>query len=158
MAPIDRSNNAEAALQDEPDDDSDKGGSSDYSVGDLSDDVFYSVDKLRKIVRAIRSSPQHKQAWLREVRMALESRNDGVDAVEQVLMLILDVATRCALDFQDIIDSYVSRIHELWDFELSDADWQAIELVTGWLKMFHSATTQMSTTKISMLSTTHAIF
>ncbi|KAK0229618.1 hypothetical protein EDD85DRAFT_776036, partial [Armillaria nabsnona] len=47
---------------------------------------------------------------------------------------------------------------ELQDFELSDADWQAIELVTGWLKTFHSATTQMSTTKISMLSTTHAIF
>ncbi len=62
------------------------------------------------------------------------------------------------MDFRDIIDSYVSRIRELRDFELSDADWQAIELVTGWLKTFRSATTQMSTTKISMLSTTHAIF
>ncbi|PBK63979.1 hypothetical protein ARMSODRAFT_839521, partial [Armillaria solidipes] len=88
-------------------------------------------------------------------------------AVEQVLMLILDVATRWSsthqmlcrtLDFRDIIDSYVSRICELQDFELSDADWKAIELVTRWLKTFRSATTQMSTTKISMLSTTHAIF
>ncbi|KAK0471747.1 hypothetical protein IW261DRAFT_1320173, partial [Armillaria novae-zelandiae] len=62
------------------------------------------------------------------------------------------------LDFRDIIDSYVSCICELQDFELSKDDWKAIELVTGWLKTFHSATTQMSTTKISMLSTTHAIF
>ncbi|KAK0229619.1 hypothetical protein EDD85DRAFT_730346, partial [Armillaria nabsnona] len=92
-APVNHSNDAEATLQDEPEDNSDKGGNPDYSVGDLSDDIFYSIDKLRKIVRAVRSSPQWKQAWLREVRTGLESQNDGVDAVKQVLMLILDVAT-----------------------------------------------------------------
>ena len=34
----------------------------------------------------------------------------------------------------------------------------AISLVTCWLKSFHLATTQMSATMTSMLSTTHAIF
>ncbi|PBK63978.1 hypothetical protein ARMSODRAFT_1023610 [Armillaria solidipes] len=72
-AHVDRSNDVEAALQDDPDDDEDESGDTDYSTGDLSDNVFYSVNKLRKIVRAVRSSPQHKQAWLRKVRMALES-------------------------------------------------------------------------------------
>lgn len=31
-------------------------------------------------------------------------------------------------------------------------------MVTSWLKSFCAATTQMSTTKVPMLSTTHAIF
>ena len=31
-------------------------------------------------------------------------------------------------------------------------------MVTRWLKSFHSATVQMSATKMSMISTTHAIF
>jgi hypothetical protein len=31
-------------------------------------------------------------------------------------------------------------------------------MVTSWLKAFRSATTQMSTTKQTMLSTTHAVF
>ena len=38
------------------------------------------------------------------------------------------------------------------------ADWASIILITKWLKSFHSATTQMSTTKLPMLLTTHAIF
>jgi hypothetical protein len=37
-------------------------------------------------------------------------------------------------------------------------DWDAITLVTQWLKTFRSATTQMSSTKRPMLSSTHAIF
>ncbi|KAJ7702124.1 hypothetical protein B0H16DRAFT_1832094, partial [Mycena metata] len=36
--------------------------------------------------------------------------------------------------------------------------WEALQMVTGWLKVFRSATTQMSATKQPMLSTTHAIF
>lgn len=42
--------------------------------------------------------------------------------------------------------------------KLSADNWDAIALVMKWLKSFWSATTQMSTTKTSMLSTTHAIF
>jgi hypothetical protein len=37
-------------------------------------------------------------------------------------------------------------------------DWKYISLVTLWLKSFRSATTQMSTTKRTSLSFTHAIF
>ena len=37
-------------------------------------------------------------------------------------------------------------------------DWDGIALVAQWLKSFRSATTQMSTTKQPMLSSTHAIY
>jgi hypothetical protein len=63
-----------------------------------------------------------------------------------------------ALDYRDVIDNFVAKNRELRAYELSTADWDAIMLVMRWLKSFRSATTQMSSTKSSMLSTTHAIF
>jgi hypothetical protein len=63
-----------------------------------------------------------------------------------------------ALDYRDTIDSFVSRNKDLHALELSNADWESIKLVASWLKSFRSATTEMSTTKSPMLSTTHAIF
>jgi len=63
-----------------------------------------------------------------------------------------------ALDYHDTIDSFVSRNKDLHALELSNADWESIKLVALWLKSFRSATTEMSTTKYPMLSTTHAIF
>jgi hypothetical protein len=63
-----------------------------------------------------------------------------------------------ALDFEGVIDSYVARNRDLRAHELTAKEWEAIRLVTGWLKSFRSATTQMSTTKRSTLSFTHAIF
>ena len=63
-----------------------------------------------------------------------------------------------ALDHHKVIDNFVAKNRELCAFELSTADWDAVTLVTKWLKSFWSATTQMSTTKCSMLSSTHAIF
>jgi hypothetical protein len=63
-----------------------------------------------------------------------------------------------ALDYRDTIDSFVSRNKDLHAFELRKADWESIKLVTSWLKSFRSATTEMSATKMPMLSTTHAIF
>ena len=62
------------------------------------------------------------------------------------------------LDYCDTIDSFVSRNKDLHALELSNADWESIKLVALWLKSFQSATTEMSTTKYPMLSTTHAIF
>ena len=62
-----------------------------------------------------------------------------------------------ALDFKDAIAFYWSEP----DFDLgglSSVEWSAIEKVADWLKVFWSATTQMSTTKCSMLSSTHAVF
>jgi hypothetical protein len=69
-----------------------------------------------------------------------------------------DIITGQALDHRGIIDDFVAKTKELRHLELSADDWEAIALVTQWLKTFRSATTQMSSTKHSMLSSTHAIF
>lgn len=63
-----------------------------------------------------------------------------------------------ALDFRKSSNNFVVETRELCKYELSDDNWQSIELVTGWLKAFRSATTQMSMTKHPMLSSAHAIF
>jgi hypothetical protein len=63
-----------------------------------------------------------------------------------------------ALDYRKVIDDFVAKTKDLRKFELTPEDWSAIELVCRWLKAFRSATTQMSTTKRSMLSSTQAIF
>jgi hypothetical protein len=63
-----------------------------------------------------------------------------------------------ALDFEQVIDRYVAQDRDLWSAELLPTEWDAIRLVMKWLKTFHSATTQMSATKHSTLSFTHAIF
>ncbi|KAG1807526.1 uncharacterized protein BJ212DRAFT_1281866, partial [Suillus subaureus] len=62
------------------------------------------------------------------------------------------------LDFQKAINNFVAKMCELHQYELSVDDWQSIALVTGWLKAFQSATTQMSMSKCPMLSSAHAIF
>src|SRR6267154_2774485 len=63
-----------------------------------------------------------------------------------------------ALDYRTVLDDFVAKNRELRKYELLDEDWEAIALVAQWLKAFRSATTQMSTTKCPMLSSTHAIF
>ncbi len=61
--------------------------------------------------------------------------------------------------WKDEIDTFVFRnSKELGHLALSDSDWDAILQVTNWLELFHSATTEMSTTSIPMLSSSHAIF
>jgi hypothetical protein len=70
-------------------------------------------------------------------------------------------SSRCAgraLDYRDTIDSFVSRNKDLLTFELSNTDWESIKMVASWLKSFRAATTEMSATKVPMLSTTYAIF
>ncbi|KAF8812636.1 hypothetical protein BYT27DRAFT_7086509, partial [Phlegmacium glaucopus] len=63
-----------------------------------------------------------------------------------------------ALDYRMVVDTF-SHVHrDLWPYSLSSEEWEAIELITTWLKSFQAATTQMSATRTSMLSTTHAIF
>jgi hypothetical protein len=63
-----------------------------------------------------------------------------------------------SLDNRESIKMFLLHFKDLRPFELSDDEWNAITLVMNWLKSFRSATTQMSATKIPMLSTTHAIF
>ena len=64
----------------------------------------------------------------------------------------------CVLKYEAEINTFVGLNKDLRDFELSDDEWTAIHLVTGWLAKFHDTTTQMSKTKSLMLSHTHAIF
>jgi len=64
----------------------------------------------------------------------------------------------CTLDYHDTINSFVSRNKDLHALELSNTDWKSIKLVASWLKSFRSATMEISTTKLPMLSMTHAIF
>ncbi|KAF7372351.1 Transposase-like protein [Mycena venus] len=125
--------------------------------------ILFSAN-LRKIVRHVRSSPQRRRSWQKEVRNCMES---SPGTINSVLNLILDVKTRWssthqmlrrALQFREPIFNYVAKDSELREHELNAAEWDALQLVTQWLKMFRSATTQMSTTKQPMLSSTHAIF
>jgi len=62
------------------------------------------------------------------------------------------------LDFQVEIDDFIFQNEDLRNLALTDAEWESITQVAGWLKAFRSATTQMSMTKQPMLSTAHAIF
>jgi hypothetical protein len=141
------------------------------------------LSQLRKIIRAIRSSPQRKQAWFNQLEATLRG-NNGCNR-QRAVMLILDVRTRwssthqmmrksfrvdhisCgsllrllgrALDFAKEIDDFVGRNRDLRALELDDKDWRAISQVAAWLKAFRSAMTEMSKTKEPMLSTVLAIF
>ncbi|KAG2084031.1 uncharacterized protein F5147DRAFT_589650, partial [Suillus discolor] len=62
------------------------------------------------------------------------------------------------LDYRKVIDDFVAKTRDLCRYELTPEDWSVIQLVSHWLKAFCSATTQRSTTKCSMLSSTQAIF
>ena len=65
----------------------------------------------------------------------------------------------CALDYCQAVNSFVHLDDtDLWPHLLSNNEWDAIDLVTTWLKSFRSATTQMSATQTPMLSTTYAVF
>jgi hypothetical protein len=57
-----------------------------------------------------------------------------------------------------VIDTYVAGNHDLAKYRLTAHDWDGIVLVAEWLKQFRHATTEMSTTKLPMLSSTHATF
>lgn len=50
------------------------------------------VIQLRKIIRAVRSSPQRKRSWLQQVSASL--RENKPETSERALMVILDVKTR----------------------------------------------------------------
>ena len=76
----------------------------------------------------------------------------------QLLIRFILVYAGCALNYCKGIDDFVPKTKDLQKFELTPEDWSAIELVSCWLKAFCSATTQMSTIKRSMLSSTQAIF
>jgi hypothetical protein len=57
-------------------------------------DNYLIYNQLRKIVRAVRSSPQRKQGWLEHVADLLQKKTPDAERPPAALMLILDVRTR----------------------------------------------------------------
>jgi hypothetical protein len=49
-----------------------------------------------------------------------------------------------ALDFLAEIDDFIFQNEDLRNLALTEAEWESITQVAGWLKAFRSATTQMS--------------
>lgn len=72
------------------------------------------------------------------------------------LYIYSDVILGRAFDYQKTVNWFVLRNGDLHPFKLSKIE--SIKMVTSWLKAFHSATTQISSTKIPTLSHVHAIF
>ncbi|KAJ3508846.1 hypothetical protein NMY22_g16486 [Coprinellus aureogranulatus] len=126
------------------------------------------MDKLRRIIKYARSSPQRREAWLKEATILVdELKRAKLEGPARALMLILDVRTRWsstysmlsrALSFRTAVTYFTAKNLELRKFELSDSDWTAIETVCKWLECFQAATREMSSTRTPMLSTTIAIF
>jgi hypothetical protein len=104
-APIDRTFDDDAIGQEEDEEGQDEEDSSQMLLGVLSaiekvsiplDIMYHSIyrckNQLRKIIRAVRSSPQRRQAWLAEVTISLKRTEQALR--NTALMLILDVKTR----------------------------------------------------------------
>ncbi|KAF5374318.1 hypothetical protein D9758_004652 [Tetrapyrgos nigripes] len=120
------------------------------------DSITPAVTKLRKIVRHVRSSPQRRAAWLREID-EIYAEPDQEKRTYKLLMLILDVITRWGsthqmmrrgIQFRDAVDSYARSCVELQDFCLSSEEWDTL------IMEFRAATVQMSATRTPMLSRT----
>jgi hypothetical protein len=78
------------------------------------------------------------------------------DMVHTNIQSLIDLGR--ALHHREAINTFTFQHEDLIQYHLTDEDWRAIETVIHWLNSFCSATTQMSATKSSMLSSTHAIF
>jgi hypothetical protein len=73
-------------------------------------------------------------------------------------VLFTDLNLGRALKYHVPIFNYAAKDSELRQYELSSTEWESLQLVAQWLKVFRSATTQMSTTSRLTLSSTHTIF
>ena len=62
-----------------------------YSLNIMYHDIYRCKNQLRKIIRAVRSSPQRRQAWLAEVTISLKRIEQALR--NTALMLIPDVKT-----------------------------------------------------------------
>jgi hypothetical protein len=90
-----------------------------------------------------------------------------IDAPNAPCVLLFYI-TECLPDMRQVVRLIIAmplirsrlgiKIFMHMSYPRTEADWTSIDLVSSWLKSFRSATTQMSTTKVPMLSTTHAIF
>jgi len=73
----------------------------------LNNNIF---TQLRKIIHAIRSSPQCKQNWLHQVTMSQQSKNNG-NPPQQPLVLILNVKTQWSSTHQMMHKYLNSTLH-----------------------------------------------
>ncbi|KAF9070798.1 hypothetical protein BDP27DRAFT_1219963, partial [Rhodocollybia butyracea] len=62
------------------------------------------------------------------------------------------------LDYHKAVDAFAAKDRDLREYELSDTEWDSVQLVSNWLKLFRLATTDMSRTSKPMLSIVHSIF
>ncbi|KAF9496576.1 hypothetical protein BDN71DRAFT_1430170 [Pleurotus eryngii] len=108
---------------------------------------------------------QRCKAWLQDVTASLYINLTSATS----LILILDVKTQwssthqmlChALMHKEILNEFIRKHHnhDLLQYDLTPTHWNAIEAIEKWLKNFHFASVQMSTTSHLMLSTTLAMF
>jgi hypothetical protein len=67
---------------------------------DIAGGMLPAINKLRKIIKAVRSSPQHHQAWTREIQFARAEDVDDPGINQGNLILILNVRTRWASTHQ----------------------------------------------------------
>ncbi|QRV92757.1 AC9 transposase [Ceratobasidium sp. AG-Ba] len=136
---------------------------------DSSVDLTSAIDKIRKISKLVRSSPQRMELFTatatqieewHEQKSRDENRSYKRKAVKN---LILDVATRWnsvflmierALEFSEAIDALVNhpKITLYRPYGLSRSKWTAVAQVGKWLKFFCSASTMMSAEKYPTLS------
>ncbi|KAJ7307676.1 hypothetical protein DFH08DRAFT_1051543 [Mycena albidolilacea] len=129
-------------------------------------DIAFAVQKLRRIIKHVRSSPQRRKKWEGQIRLNADELDAALAKAE--LILILDnlelkllklIHTGRALGYRGAVDVYIAAEKDLCTTAvMADEDWNAIQLVSGWLGLFKGATTKMSTIKKPMLSQTHAIF
>ncbi|TBU51222.1 hypothetical protein BD310DRAFT_910797 [Dichomitus squalens] len=144
-APVDREYDNELVDYEDPPAPSETEGS---AYGHMSKAIEKHI-QLRKIIRAVRASPQRRQAWLDEVRRHPELV--GEDAGDRPLMLILDVPTRWSSTHQmlrrsctyhEVIDKFVTNPvnRDLRHLEISFEEWEAIAIVTKWLRLYRDAT------------------
>ncbi|KAM5546301.1 hypothetical protein V8D89_000427 [Ganoderma adspersum] len=170
-APVDREHDNELVGQDDPPEE----GESDTAAATTAttaSSVTYghlhqAIQKLRKIIRAIRTSPQRRQAWLEEVRRHPELVKANTS--EMALMLILDVPTRWSsmhsmlrrvCTHQVPIDKFVCdpANKDLRQYELSWQDWEALSIITQWLQLYRDAILEMSVTTRPTISEVSAVF
>ncbi|KAG6822464.1 hypothetical protein H0H92_013793, partial [Tricholoma furcatifolium] len=90
-APLDRKFDSEAAPEEEENDSTVEG-------------ILPAVSKLRTIIRAVRVSPQRREAWYQEVERTKKNAQNST----AVLMLILDVKTRWSSTHQMLRECFIN--------------------------------------------------
>lgn len=132
---------------------------------DVSVDLSSAFDKLRKISKVVRSSPQRLDVWY----LTIQRIEDGKAASDPKYQRrtpkrpIIDSPTRWGslghmlergLEFRDAIDHLCDNNHlKIYTpYKISEEEWRLIAHVLGWLKVFRSASDRMAGQEYPTLS------